>query len=69
VDPSDIGELFARAGLVDEALHWLDKAIEDGSYEETYLAFWPHWDILRDDPRFQDLLVRVYGERIPKIRH
>ncbi len=69
VDPSDIGELFARAGLVDEALHWLNKAIEDGSYEETYLAFWPHWDVLRDDPRFQDLLVRVYGERAPKIRH
>jgi len=69
VDPSDIGELFARAGLVDEALHWLEKAVENGSYEETFAAFWPHWDVLRDDPRFQDLLVRVYGERTPKTGH
>ena len=68
VDPSDIGELFARAGLVDEALRWLEKAVENGSYEETFAAFWPHWDVLRDDPRFQDLLVRVYGQRAREIR-
>ena len=68
VDPSDIGEIFARAGMVDETLYWLDRAVEDGSYELTYLAFWPHWDILRDDPRYQALLERIYGERAPEIR-
>jgi len=61
VDPGDIAELYVRAGLVDEALLWLDKAVTNRSYEETWIGFWPHWDILRDDPRFQDLLVRVYG--------
>ena len=68
VDSFDIGETFARAGLVDEALHWLNKAVERGSYELTYIAFWPHLDVLRDDPRYQDLLERVYGERAKDIR-
>lgn len=64
VDPGDIAELYVRAGLVDEALLWLDKAVTNSSYEETWIGFWPHWDILRDDPRFQDLLVRVYGQSL-----
>ena len=67
VDPSDIAELYARAGLVDEALFFLEKAVRTSSFEETFIAFWPHWDILRDDPRFQDLLVQVYGERAQEI--
>ena len=67
VDPYDIGETFARAGMADEALYWLGKAVEHGSYETTYLAFWPHLDVVRDDPRYQDLLVRVYGARAEEI--
>lgn len=67
VDPFDIGETFARAGLVDEALHWLNRAIEYGSYELTYMAYWPHLDVLRDDPRYQDLLERVYGQKAQDI--
>ena len=69
VDPYDVGETFARAGMVDEALHWLDQAVEHGSYKMTYIAYWPHLDAVRDDPRFQDLLERVYEERAPKIGH
>jgi TolB-like protein/DNA-binding winged helix-turn-helix (wHTH) protein/tetratricopeptide (TPR) repeat protein len=69
VDPSDIAEFYARAGSVDEALLWLDKAVENGSYEETFIALWPHWDVLHDDPRFQGLLEQVYGGRIPTTRH
>jgi TolB-like protein/DNA-binding winged helix-turn-helix (wHTH) protein len=67
VDPSDIAEMFARAGMSDEALHWLDRAVEDGSYEMTYFAFWPHWDPLRDDPRYRELLARIYGDMAPAI--
>ena len=63
VDPFEIAETFARAGVVDEALYWLDQAVDYGSYEVTYIAFWPHLDVLRDDPRFQNLLERVYGSR------
>ena len=68
VDPYKVGETFARAGMVDEALHWLDKAVEHGSYETTYIAFWPHLNAVRDDPRYEDLLERVYGERAQEIR-
>jgi DNA-binding winged helix-turn-helix (wHTH) protein/TolB-like protein/Flp pilus assembly protein TadD len=67
VEPFDIAESFARAGMVDETLQWLDKAVEYGSYKMTYLAFWPHFDLVRDDPRYQDLLERVYGEKAEEI--
>ena len=67
LDPSDIAEFYARAGLVDEALRFLEQAVRNSSFEETFIAFWPHWDILRNDPRFEDLLVQVYGDRAPEI--
>jgi tetratricopeptide (TPR) repeat protein len=67
VDPFDIGETFARAGMIDEAVHWLERALEHGTYEMAYIAYLPHLDVLRDDPRFQDLMERVYGERAAKI--
>lgn len=67
VNPFFIGETFARAEMVDEALYWLDQAAEHGSYNMTYLAFWPPFDVLRDDPRYQDLVERVYGSRASQI--
>ncbi|MGB5336559.1 MAG: winged helix-turn-helix domain-containing protein [Woeseiaceae bacterium] len=67
VNPFFIGETFARAEMVDEALHWLDQAADHGSYNMTYLAFWPPFDVLRDDPRYQDLVKRVYGSRAQEI--
>ena len=63
VDPFFIGETFAQAGMADEALYWLDKATGHGSYEMAYIAYWPHLDVLRGDPRFQNLVERVYGPR------
>jgi TolB-like protein/tetratricopeptide (TPR) repeat protein len=67
VNPFFIGETFARAEMVDEALHWLDQAAGHGSYNMTYLAFWPPFDVLRDDPRYQDLLERIYGQKAQEI--
>ena len=63
VDPFKIAEVFARAGSIDEAFYWLNKAVDDGSYETTYLVFQPEFDILHDDPRYQALLERVYGSK------
>jgi TolB-like protein len=68
VEPYNIAGDFARAGMADEALYWLDKAVENGSYEMHYLAFWPHLDFLRDDKRYKDLAARVYGHRAQDIR-
>ena len=67
VDPFKIAEAFARAEMIDEALQWLHEAVDYGSYEITYLAFQPEFDVLRDDPRFRALLERVYGERFQEI--
>ena len=67
VDPVIIGETYARAGMVDEAMHWLDEAARYGSYKMTYVAFWPHLDAVRNDPRYADLLRRVYGEKAQEI--
>ncbi len=61
VDPFEIGKTFARAGMVDEALHWLDRAVEYGSFETNYIAFRPDFDVLREDPRYQNLVDRVYS--------
>ena len=64
VDPFRTAEAFARAGLTNEALEWLGRAVDYGSYEITYMAFEPEFDILRDDARFQELVERVYGKRL-----
>jgi TolB-like protein len=68
VEPFIIAGAFARAGLVDETIKWLEKAIQNGSFEMYYIAFWPHLDFLRDDERFQKLLDRVYGQKARDIR-
>jgi TolB-like protein len=68
VDPFEIAETFARAGMKDEALHWLDRAVDHGSFETIYIAFWPDLDIVRDDPQYQDLLKRVYGHKAEQIQ-
>ena len=68
VDPYMIGEAFARAGMVDEALHWLDAAVEHGSYQLMYIPFRADFDSLHDDPRYDDLLEQIFGERAEAIR-
>ena len=61
MDPFLIGETFVRAGALDEALPWLERAVEYGSFETTYVAFRPDFDVLREDPRYRDLADRIYG--------
>jgi TolB-like protein/Tfp pilus assembly protein PilF len=68
VEPFIVGGAYARAGLADETLDWLEKAVKNGSYEMHYIAFWPHLDFLRDDERYQDLANRVYGPMVQDIR-
>ena len=54
-----IGTLYTRAGKKDEALEWLEKAYEAHDQNMPYISVDPIFDILRDDPRFQDLLRRM----------
>jgi non-specific serine/threonine protein kinase len=50
------------AGLEDkaQALEWLERAYEDHSDRLTWIRSWPHFDTLRAEPRFQDLLGRMH---------
>jgi serine/threonine-protein kinase len=59
VSPWQIGTLYTRAGMNDEALDWLEKAYQAHDQNMPYLSVDPIFDILRDDPRYQDLLRRM----------
>ena len=59
VDSFRIGEAYARAGSVDEAFHWLNVAVEQGSFEVIWIRFRPDFDYLHDDPRFAQLMQRI----------
>jgi len=59
VDALDIGEAFARAGAVDEAIYWLTQAVEQKSFGVVHLPFRPDFDSLRGDPRYTGLLHKL----------
>ncbi|HSS45646.1 MAG TPA: tetratricopeptide repeat protein, partial [Thermoanaerobaculia bacterium] len=59
VAPSNVAMVFHTLGDKDQALDWWAKAVEDHSFEVTFLRVDPLNDDLRDDPRFVELLRRV----------
>ena len=59
VTPLLVARLYAHAGKKDQALDWLERAIEERDPNMVILSVVPVWDNLRDDPRFQDLLRRM----------
>jgi len=59
VSPWQIGTLYTRAGMNDEALDWLEKAYLARDQNMPYLGVDPIFDTLRDDPRYQGLLRKM----------
>lgn len=59
VTPWQIGTLYTRAGMNNQALEWLDKAYEAHDPNMPYLSVDPIFDDLRNEPRFQDILRRM----------
>jgi TolB-like protein/Tfp pilus assembly protein PilF len=59
VTPWQIGTLYTRAGMNNEALEWLGKAYEAHDPNMPYLSVDPIFDDLRKEPRFQDILRRM----------
>jgi serine/threonine protein kinase/Tfp pilus assembly protein PilF len=59
VSPWQIATLYTRAGMPDEALDWLEKALEVRDPNMPYLSVDPIFDYMRADPRFQILLNKV----------
>ncbi len=57
--PTGIARLYAYAGEKNRALEWLEKAYQDRETGLVHLQVDPDWDILRDDPRFRELVGRM----------
>ncbi|HVO60991.1 MAG TPA: winged helix-turn-helix domain-containing protein [Terriglobales bacterium] len=54
-----VARLYAHAGNNEEVLHWLQKAYDQRETPLMHLGVAWDWDLLRTDPRFQDLLRRM----------
>jgi len=54
-----VAKCFAMLGEKDKALAELNRSFEKREYYLVYLKVDPRFDLLRDDPRFQDLVRRV----------
>jgi TolB-like protein/DNA-binding winged helix-turn-helix (wHTH) protein/Flp pilus assembly protein TadD len=59
VDPFRIAAIYARAGEAEEALYWLERAVDRGSLELIYITVRPEFDPLRENQRFRDLVQRA----------
>jgi serine/threonine protein kinase/TolB-like protein/Tfp pilus assembly protein PilF len=59
VPPSSVAIVFSGLGDRDQAMTWLEKAIEERDPWLTSLKVHPAFDPLRSDPRFLNLLHRV----------
>jgi len=58
VDPTSFAYYHAQLGEKERAFEWLEKAYKERE-GLVYLKVDPRWDPLHDDPRFQDLLLRM----------
>ncbi len=59
VAPLRVAQIYIGLGLKEEAFQWLEKAYRVRDGDMCVLKVWPHYDPLRSDPRFQDLLRRM----------
>jgi DNA-binding winged helix-turn-helix (wHTH) protein/TolB-like protein/Tfp pilus assembly protein PilF len=59
VRPLSLADLYVRLGQKDEALTWLEKAVEVRDPVIIQFKIEPAYDSLREDPRFAKLIRRV----------
>jgi hypothetical protein len=55
----DIASIYASLGDTDNAIAWLDRALQQRASTLGFLAQNPAFDGLHDDPRFAALVDRV----------
>jgi serine/threonine protein kinase/tetratricopeptide (TPR) repeat protein len=58
-----LASAFALEGDRDEAFKWLERAINLGREDRSWFEMDPDWELLRDDPRFLELMNRIETER------
>ena len=54
-----IADLYVRAGEIDQAFEWWDKAYDARDHDMVYIGVATLPDSVRNEPRFQDLLRRM----------
>ena len=54
-----LANVTAALGRTDEAFEWLDRAYEERDALLTWVRVAPHYDPLRDDPRFSSFLEKM----------
>ena len=59
VSPADIASIYASLGDADNAILWLDRALEQRAATLGFLAQNPTFDSMHHDPRFVALVERV----------
>lgn len=59
VSPTELATLYIGLGDMEEAIAALERAYAAHDLQLQYLKVVPHFDSLRSDPRFQDLMRRV----------
>jgi adenylate cyclase len=59
ISPWPIATLYTRAGMPEEALTWLKKALEAHDPNMPYLNCDPIFDYMRDNPRFRELIRKI----------
>jgi tetratricopeptide (TPR) repeat protein len=59
VSPFDFALLYMGLGEKDQAFEWLNKTFDENPYRIAFIKVNPRFDILRSDPRFNELLRRM----------
>lgn len=61
----EIAQVYAWFGKLDEAFHWLDRAMERRDQSFSLFSGDPFLENLRDDPRFDEVVARLGRSRLP----
>jgi len=54
-----VASAYAMLGERDQAFEWLATAIRVGNENRPWFEADPHWEPLREDPRFAELMSRI----------
>jgi TolB-like protein/DNA-binding winged helix-turn-helix (wHTH) protein/Tfp pilus assembly protein PilF len=60
ISPHSILHVYIGLGDRDKAFEWMDKSYQERTNGMAWLAVWPGFDSIRDDPRF-DMYLRKIG--------
>jgi hypothetical protein len=61
VSPSLMAVAYLGVGDRRSMFEWLERAYEERSNFMAFLDVFPFFDPVRDDPRFKDLVTRVFS--------